>query len=522
MLTPEQLRMASEALGPIFEQFEDFVIRDIVRRIVGAGESTPTAGLQAASGGTVGVSLNEIIKALQQALNISDQELVKIFENLGATGLLQMNERLSEAGLNPVKIEELPDLQRIINEAAAQTNGTLHNFANTMGFAIKTPYGTQFMNIAGYFQNTVDLAILKVRAGAADYNSAIRQAIKELAHSGVQIVDYASGYHCGIDVAVRRAVLTGLNQMATQTTLEMNEALETDLVEVSAHEGARPSHALWQGKIYKLHGRTDKYPNLEIATGYGTVTGLKGAYCRHTFYPYVEGMARTWSDEELKYIDPPPFEYNGKRYTYYEATQQQRAYERRIRQIKRELIGYDAAGMEEDFAKTSYRLKQVRDDYKAFSKKAGLRLKNERAQVLQYGRSISRRSVQAAKAYEEELRRKARERAIIEEIKAAGIKGQKFTLNPEVDEEFIKNLGFNEEHINVERQHNVTEEEAKDFIRNAKLKVERMNGDAINFYCENGVAYTRIKENRIRTSFKKAEFSEEIQKVMEVLKKYGL
>lgn len=522
MLTPEQLRIASEALGPLFEQYEEFVIRDIVRRILTAGEVTGTADIQISAGTSTGVSLNDIIQELQKALAISDQELKRIFENLAATSLLQFNERLTESGLNPIKIEELPELRNIVEECIIQTSGRLHNFANSMGFAKKTAFGTRFMEMAAYYQDVVDLAILKVRSGTQDHNSAIRQAIKELAESGVQIVDYASGYHCGIDVAVRRSVLTGLNQMATKETMELNEVLETDLVEVSAHQGARPSHALWQGKIYKVHGRTEDYPNLAMATGYGTVSGLKGAYCRHTMYPYVDGMSRTWSDEELAHIDPEPFEYDGRTYTHYEATQKQRAYERRIRQLKRQLIGYDEAGMKDAFQETSYSLQKARDDYTAFSKAAGLRQKTERHDVWNYRGKVSNQAVYEARQYEQKLRQEARERAIIEEIKTAGIRGQKFTINPKIDEEFIENLGFNEYHINVERKHNVTEEEAKEFIRKAKLKVERMNGEAYNFYSEKGIVYVRVKENRIRTVFKRDEFKEDIIKLMEVLKKWKI
>lgn len=268
MLTPDQLKAASTLLQPIFEEYEDFVIKEIVRRLKNAGEWTGSAEMQANLGVSTGVSVNEIILAIKKSLKISDQELAALFEELGATGLLQFNERLTGSGIDPIKIEKFPRLEQITKEAIYQTQGTLHNFTNSMGFSVKTVSGMRFMEMAAWYQNALDVAMLKVSTGVQDYNQAIRQIIKEMAQSGLRIVDYSTSYSCGIDVAVRRALLTGLNQMATEHALEVGNILETDLVEVTAHSGARPSHAVWQGKVYKLHGRTSQYPNLAEATGY--------------------------------------------------------------------------------------------------------------------------------------------------------------------------------------------------------------------------------------------------------------
>lgn len=404
MLTPDQLKAASTLLQPIFEEYEDFVIKEIVRRLKNAGEWTGSAEMQANLGVSTGVSVNEIILAIKKSLKISDQELAALFEELGATGLLQFNERLTGSGIDPIKIEKFPRLEQITKEAIYQTQGTLHNFTNSMGFSVKTVSGMRFMEMAAWYQNALDVAMLKVSTGVQDYNQAIRQIIKEMAQSGLRIVDYSTSYSCGIDVAVRRALLTGLNQMATEHALEVGNILETDLVEVTAHSGARPSHAVWQGKVYKLHGRTSQYPNLAEATGYGSVSGLKGANCRHSFFPYVEGMPRTYSDEQLMVIDPPPFSYKGKVYTRYEATQKQRAYERRIRALKRELVAYDAAGLEEEFKEASNLLYRTRRYYERFSEVANLRVKNERHQVYEFGRGISGKATQAARRKKKKLK----------------------------------------------------------------------------------------------------------------------
>ena len=169
------------------------------------------------------------------------------------------------------------------------------------------------------------------------------------------------------------------------------------LVEVTAHPGARPSHQLWQGRVYSRSGKSKKYENLYAATRLGEVDGLCGANCRHNYYGYVEGSPRAWSDEELENIDPPPFMYGGKKYTYYEAGQRMRYMERQIRKTKREAVGYEAAGLDDDFTAASIKLNRQRQEYRRFARASGIRPKWERTQELGYNRSVSSKAVHRAR-----------------------------------------------------------------------------------------------------------------------------
>ncbi len=162
--------------------------------------------------------------------------------------------------------------------------------------------------------------------------------------------------------------------------------------------GARPDHQVWQGKVYKLTGSEPGYPNLAEATGYGTGAGLKGWNCRHDFYPFIPGISeRAYTDEELNNIDPPPFEYEGKTYDAYEASQMQRRMETEMRKTKRELIGFENAGLDDDYTATAIKLRRQKEYYKDFSGKAGLPLQNERTQVLGFGRKEAQKAVWAEK-----------------------------------------------------------------------------------------------------------------------------
>ena len=232
---------------------------------------------------------------------------------------------------------------------------------------------------------------MQIQSGAINYNQAIKTAVKQLADSGLKVVDYESGHRDQIDVAARRAVMTGVSQICAKYTEQSAEYLETPYFEVSAHSGARDkpgpspwsSHKEWQGRVYSV--RTgDIYPSIYEVCGLGAVDGLEGANCRHRRFPWVEGVSeRTYTDEQLEHIDDGlGCTYDGKTYTAYEATQMQRRVEREIRKLKREKAAYKAAGLHEDETAVSIRLRRLNSKYKAFSAAAGLPEQPERMKVL--------------------------------------------------------------------------------------------------------------------------------------------
>lgn len=158
-----------------------------------------------------------------------------------------------------------------------------------MGFSLPSPNGkVTFKPIAKAYQDALDLAQMQVSTGVFDYNTAVRNAVKSLTASGLRFVDYEAGHVNQADVAVRRAVLTGVSQMTGKISEHNAAELETDLVEVTAHAGARHDHAEWQGRWYSLSGKSKKYPSLVGVTGYGMGAGLKVWNCRHDFYPVLE------------------------------------------------------------------------------------------------------------------------------------------------------------------------------------------------------------------------------------------
>ena len=241
------------------------------------------------------------------------------------------------------------------------------------------------------YQWALDNAVMQIQSGAISYNQAIKSAVKQLAESGLKVVDYESGHRDQIDVAARRAVMTGVNQICAKYTEQSAEYLETPYFEVSAHAGARDvpgpspwsSHKDWQGKVYSIHSG-DIYPNIYEVCGLGYVDGLEGANCRHRRFPWVEGVSeRTYTDEQLAHIDDGlGCTFDGKTYTAYESTQMQRRVERQIIAQKRLKSVYKSAGLTDDATAANIKLRRLNAKYREFSKAAGLPEQPERLKVL--------------------------------------------------------------------------------------------------------------------------------------------
>lgn len=229
---------------------------------------------------------------------------------------------------------------------------------------------------------------------------AIYNAVSELASQGIKAVTYPSGHTDWADVAVRRAVMTGISQTAGQMQLDLAAEMDCDLVEVTAHMGARPSHALWQGKVYSISGKSKKYPKLSTATGYGTGDGLKGWNCRHDFYPFFEGISERANL-------PVDVKENNRQY---ELSQKQRAMERSIRASKRRLAAFDGAVQECDdevlkrrllskFERHSAILKTKEKRLAEFCNANGLYPQNDRVRVVGFNKSVSQKVVHGNNRY---------------------------------------------------------------------------------------------------------------------------
>lgn len=389
MLTPDELKVVPDNIVKIYQDLEDDIISDIARRLQKAGEITDTADWQMYMLGQMGNDLEEIKSKIAKTNKMSKDEVDKLFINATDRSMYYENIAYKKAGKKILSLYDSPTMMRFVEANAKKTHGELKNLTKSLGFKS----GNGFKSVAKTYQDTLNYAHFQVASGAFSYQDAVRNAVRTLTESGLRVVDYESGVSNMLDVAVRRATLTGINQTVSEMTLMQMKESDSEFVEVTAHMGARPDHQTWQGKVYHVGGDKDGYPDFEESTGYGTGAGLCGWNCRHSFFVFFPGISvRNYTDEQLKNIDPPPIEYDGKTYTYYEATQKQRQIERMIRKTKRELVALDSAGLKSDFTAKSVRLRKQKDLYVDFSKYAKLKTRNERHQVYGFNKSVSNKS----------------------------------------------------------------------------------------------------------------------------------
>ena len=257
-----------------------------------------------------------------------------------------------------------------------------------------------------YYITACNNAYMQIASGAFDYNTAIRNAVRAAASDGTEVL-YPSGHRDKLDVAVRRGVLTGVGQTCRQLSFINARDMGCDLMEITAHSNARPSHAEWQGQLVSLSGRKGYLSLKDI--GYGTGDGFGGWNCRHDWYPFFEGVSeRNYSEERLREMNAKNIEYDGKKYTEYEISQMQRKFERDIRSLKRETVAYDTAQnnasddvlkqqFSDDFTAVSVKLKNKERQLRDFLEKTGQLPDNARTQVLGFGRSTAQKTVWANK-----------------------------------------------------------------------------------------------------------------------------
>lgn len=386
--SPEILDALPEELAELFRTLEAQLLHEICSRLNVSGQLNEVTVQAIRALRSHGIELDEIKKAIKKTTGIAEKDLNKLFDDVVERNQQYYAEMIDLAGLTqPEAIMEAADIAAIISQCQREFG----NITRSMGFLVDN--GRTMLPPAKAYQWALDNAAMQIQSGAISYDQAIKSAVQQLADSGLKTVDYESGHVDSVDVAVRRAVMTGINQLNKQYAQQAMEFLKTDLVEVSAHSGARDTgvgfqnHKAWQGKVYRWHGcagnSTGQYPDFEQTCGYGDVQGILGANCRHSFSPFVEGvMERTYTDEELTHIDDGlGCEYDGKEYSAYEATQMQRRLELTIRKQKRRVNAFKDAGLEDDATAAQARLRTLNAKYKGFSKAAGLREKPERLRV---------------------------------------------------------------------------------------------------------------------------------------------
>lgn len=360
-----------------FSDLEIRIMEDIVRRIRKTGKITSTADWQINRLRILGYSSEDIEQMLKETLNKSYPEMFELYDKVIDWEYVRNKEVYEQVNAEFIPYEENEELQQITEALIRQSGDDLQNITKSLGFYLDYGTGEKVLTpLAQVYQKYLDAACMDIVSGAFDYNTVIRRVVTQLTNSGLRQIDYASGRANRIDVAARRAVMTGVSQLSGKIS-EMNaEKLGTEHFEVEWHAGARPTHAVWQGRVYSKE-------ELTTVCGLGTVTGLLGANCYHMYYPFVPGISvRNWTDEwleEQNRKENTPNTFNGKEYTLYEAKQRQRQMETCMRAQREKVDLLKKGGADPDdimIARAKYQGQL--NEYSRFCKKMGLTEERER------------------------------------------------------------------------------------------------------------------------------------------------
>ena len=353
MLSPEYYEKCADDVIRLYEQLENDVISDIIRRIIKTGIVTESAKHQLEQLQEAGILYDDILQIIAQNTDATSQQVKALFEDAGVETVEIDNEVYRENGLTPVDIRQSPAMRQTLEAGYRKTLGDMKNLTMTTANTSQTAY-----------INSCNQAYMQITSGAFSYQEAIKNVIKNIAGNGATVL-YPTGHTERIDIAVRRAVLTGVGQTCREIGRINAQESDCDLMEISAHSGARPDHAKWQGQLVSLSGKNagKKISGKKVLSlrdiGYGKGDGFGGWNCRHDWYPFFEGYSEpNYSKSYLEKLDEKNIEYNGKFYSQYEISQIQRRYEREIRVAKREQTAFKVAVQEADDPE----LKQVMQD----------------------------------------------------------------------------------------------------------------------------------------------------------------
>lgn len=381
-MTQGEIEKLTAKTENIFSELEVRIMSDIVRRIKENGVSTASADWQISRLQQLGMSEKQIRTWIQKALEASDKEMDHIFSDEAYREYYGHARAYKLADLRQIPFEQNIFLQQLLEVTKQRLKSEYRNIAGSMGFAIRDPATGKIRSapLMEYYRSTLDNAVMDIQSGAFDYNTVLRRTINQMTASGIRYIEYDSGHRDRVNVAVRRAVLTGFRQVQGKINEQVAADLGTDQYEVSYHVGARPTHQPWQGKVWSMQ-------QLKEVCGLGEITGLCGINCYHTYRAFAPGMVRTYTDKQLAKMikeENTPMEYNGKQYTTYEALQQQRKMERGMRAQRQKIKLFQEGGVDPNdiiLAKAKYQGQM--QTYKDFSEK--MKLPEQKERIMQDG-----------------------------------------------------------------------------------------------------------------------------------------
>lgn len=520
----ENQRLA-ESVDGIYIDLEAQILQNIARHLQGWQQPIDTDQWLLQKLAEIGKLNQENIRLIAQMSGMSQTMAESLLNAAAKDAIKNMDpglRYLARRGLaeEAVSVNKSKNVKRAVNGFRKQAKDTLNMCNTNMLYKASEKYRGLVQNIAHEAWNILNSGAGGVVSGVEARQQAVRRCIRQLNDKGIPAFVDKRGREWTPEAYVNMA----MRNTARSTAEEIQDARIKDagcnLIQIDSHSGARPKCAKDQGKIFDLnngsgytedlHGKKIRYYPWK-SSSYGEPDGILGINCRHHKWPFIPGV------HVQRYFPTEDMDANDK---LYKQTQVQRALERDVRKQKRECMMLDAAGDQEGFEEAAVKLKSKEAQLKDYvDKNSQLHRRRGREQIVGFDKTVSAKAVAANKEIQKEVAERARNDKIKAEIKATGMKGQ-ITVFP-LEKIDVSEFSFDDAHINGERSHKVTREDAERFIQEADVSFTKWNGRFVNYYGPNGATFVDVENNNIRTSFGEDEFDSKTRAMREVLKKNG-
>lgn len=504
-----------------FQDLEERLMANIIRHCKDYDQPIATDQWSMKKLAEIGKLNQENIKIIAQSTGSSQTAMERMLNDMAEKVIKEVEpgmRQLVRQGLvgEAVPVTQSKNVKQVLTTLRGQAKDTLNLCNTTMLYKARDAFKGLVNNMASTAQEIAEkqsfLDILNEHAtmaaiGAESRQQALTKCIREFNEKGIPAFVDRAGREWTPEAYVNMNMRSTSNTMAAEIQMARADDYGIDLVEVDSHSGARPKCARDQGKIFDRSNRSKKYPHWNTSS-YGEPDGLLGINCGHHIFPYIEGVSirRHFPTEDLDANDKE-----------YKEVQVQRSLERSVRKQKRECMLYDQIGDQEAFQQASYKLKAKEKQLKSYvDGNDKLHRRRDREQVVGYDKRISAKAIASDKKMQKGIAEKARDDRIKAEIKSVGIRGE-VDLHPQKLN--VSDYSFDDRHINMKRQHNISREDAERFIAEADVTVSRWNGRFKNYYGPNGAAFVDIENKNIRTAFSKEEFDDNVKKIREVMER---
>lgn len=516
-------QQAAETIDSVYIDLEAQLMQNIVRHLRGWEEPIATDKWLMQKLAEIGKLNQENIQMIAQMSGVSVTAAERMLNEMAEEAIKSTEpgfQYLARQGLitSLADAKKSKNVKQVMKNFQKQAKDTLNLTNTTMLHKAQEAFKSLVQNTAEEALKIMNNNTSGTITGVESRQQALRRTIKQFNDKGISGFVDKKGRNWTPEAYVNMAMRTTAGSVANEVQTARCEDMGVNLIQIDSHSGARPKCAKDQGKIFSLdntsgitedlHGKKIKYYPWN-SSSYGEPDGILGINCGHHKFPFVPGV------NIQRHFPTDDLDANNR---LYKQTQVQRALEREVRKQKRECMLFDELGCEEAFKGASVDLKikekQLRD---YVDNHKNLHRRRDREQVAGFDKNVSAEVVRTNKKYQKELAEKIKNDKIISEIKATGIKGEiKLQPKEKID---VSDFTFDDAHINKEREHKVTREEAEKFIKEADISVIRWEGRFVNYYGPNGAVYIDTENNNIRTAFHKEQFDEHTKKMREVLEK---